>query len=203
MITFKSGELKKHFTSKFLALLYFGVLGAGFMLIEVAMMQKFILFLGHPIYSLSVVLFTVLIFGGLGSRFTARWEENQAAKKIRIAIPVLAIISLFYLLLLNSLLYGIFTLPVIVRIIITILLLAPLAFTMGMPLPLGIKYVNLKFKQMIPWSWAVNGSLSVLGSAFAFYLAITKGYNQVLLTGLIFYIAGLLISFSFRNAKTE
>ena len=197
MVTLKSKELRGRSKDKILALIYFGALGVGFINVEIALMQKFILLLGHPIYAFSVVLFSVLIFSGLGSRYTGRWSATSAAKTIKFPLAILYAISILYLAVLGPVIYSLFHLPEIIRIILAVLMLAPLSFMMGMPLPLGIKYLSHNFEKMIPWAWAVNGSLSVLGSAFAFYFAIIQGFNFVIFLGSCFYVLALIVSLFF------
>ncbi len=184
--------IKEKFLSKTSHLIYFAFLGLGFILIEVALMQKFILFLGHPIYSFSVVLFSILIFGGLGSRFTARWKEEEAPSRILKVIPLLIALSVVYLFALSPLFYSLIKVPAFGRVIISVVLLAPFAFMMGMPMPLGLKELNRKFHGLVPWAWAINGSFSVLGSALSVYYAIRFGFATAQIIGIGFYAVAML-----------
>jgi hypothetical protein len=201
LVLLKKNQLRKQMGAKLYTLLYFIFIGIGFIMIEVAFMQKFILFLGHPVYSFAVVLFTLLIFGGLGSRFTKRWDEADIKKVLPKVLGILLVISVIYMLLLSGVFYALIFLPVFIRILITVILLAPLAFVMGMPMPLGIKYINRRFSSLIPWAWALNGGFSVLGSCVAVYLAIRFGFSRVLLTGTFLYLATLILTVGFKSFK--
>ncbi len=198
LVIFNRKELKDRFGMRFTTLLYFAVLGFGFITIEIALMQKLILLLGHPIFAFSVVLFSILVFTGLGSRYTRKWKPEGLEKIIKYPLLLLLGISVVYLVILDPIIYSLFTLPQVLRIILAVLIIAPLAFIMGMPLPLGIKYADRNFGSLIPWAWAVNGGMSVLGSALAFYLAITRGFNFVIITGVSFYAMALLLTFIFN-----
>jgi hypothetical protein len=180
-------------------LLFFSLLGLGFIFIEMALMQKFILFLGHPVFSLSVVLFSLLIFCGLGSRFTERWAKADKKKLILKIIPIVALIHLCFILIIDSLFYSLIGLPVILRTIISVILLMIPAFVMGMPMPLGIKYLSQRRNGLIPWAWALNGSFSVLGSALAIYYAIVKGFNFTYVLGIIFYLLAMSAAVLFKK----
>jgi hypothetical protein len=176
-------------------LLYFGALGSGFMLIEVALISKFILFLGHPIYALTAVLCTILISAGVGSYWSGRNVGTDRAALQRIiagAVGGILVLSLLVELVFPQLLVGA---PFIVCVGLTIAVLAPVAFLMGMPFPLGLRLldrVGPQWAELIPWVWGINGATSVLGSILAITIAINLGFRTAMLAGLCAYGIALL-----------
>jgi hypothetical protein len=167
-------------------LIYFACIGLGFILIEIVFMQRFVLFLGHPVFAFAVVLFSMLVFSGLGSLATSR---------IKSLWPVVAGISVFgllYYLFLSGMFNVALGLDLSARILLSIITLAPIAFLMGMPLPIGIKRTDSFGHSLVPWVWGINGAASVLGSVFAVFLAINFGFGATLLIGLGFYLLALL-----------
>jgi predicted membrane-bound spermidine synthase len=181
---FKTGAPR----SKLSHLLYFACLGAGFIIVEVAMIQKFILFLGHPVYSLAVVLFSLLTFSALGSYLSGRFGEDKlkaTAMKLLVALVALVFI---YILVLPPIFYGLVHLARPIRIVIAVVLMAPLAVLMGMPMPIGIRMLARNAPEIIPWAWGVNGATSVMGSVGALVIAILTGFNQALIVGAALYL---------------
>ena len=169
-------------------LFYFASLGAGFIIVEVAMIQKFILFLGHPVYALAVILFSLLTFSALGSFLSGRLKQtNLRAMLVKLLFALVAVVFL-YILLLPPIFYGLVGLPLAARILIAILTMAPLALLMGMPMPIGIKLLANHSPQIIPWAWGVNGATSVMGSVSALVIAILTGFNQALMIGAGIYL---------------
>jgi hypothetical protein len=164
---------------------YFCSLGLGFMFIEIGMMQKFILFLGHPIYSMSVVLGGILAFSGLGALFSGLLSPSRAVIRRLMGAIVLAILfSAFGLSPMLELFQGS---SLTIRILLALVLLAPTAFVLGMPFPMGIKMLEQTAPQLIPWGWAINGFSSVLSSIVVIALAMVIGFsNVVMLAGLIY-----------------
>lgn len=184
------------------AVCYFMFIGFGFMMIELSFMQKFVLFLGSPIYSVSVTLTAFLVFAGLGSYVLYRgWLMPERAMKISIAaIVALSLLSLFLLSPILRLMLG---LPFPVRIAATVLLLAPMAFFMGMPLVAGLSIVRRIHPQVIPWAWGVNGAASVLGSVLVVVTAMGIGFNLNILaaTGVYFLAMIALLRFPAPPAR--
>ncbi|HEY3135879.1 MAG TPA: hypothetical protein VGL29_07610 [Blastocatellia bacterium] len=178
-------------------LLYFACLGAGFIIVEVAMIQKFILFLGHPVYSLAVVLFSVLAFSAAGSYLSGRFPEERLPRTLSKVLAVLAVLVLVYVIALPPIFYGLVHLAREFRIVIAVLLMAPLAMLMGMPMPMGIRILARSVPEIIPWAWGVNGATSVMGSVAALTIAILTGFNQTLVIGAALYL--IAIAFSRRT----
>ena len=185
-------------------LFYFACLGAGFIIVEVAMIQKFILFLGHPVYALAVILFSLLTFSALGSYLSGRLDETRMKETLVKLIGAVVLMVFAYILLLPPIFYGLVWLPHPARIVIAVVLMAPLALVMGMPMPIGIKLLSKSAPQIIPWAWGVNGATSVMGSVGALVIAILTGFNQALIVGAGLYGLAILFSRKFKvNDQTE
>lgn len=180
-------------------LLYFSCLGLGFMLIEIPMMQRFILFLGAPVYALAVVLFSILIFSGLGSLLTHRVPDTLLPVGIVRAVAGISLLALAYVLGLPLLFTAFLGMPIGFRIGIAVLLLAPLGFLMGMPFPQGIRLAGLQAPGLVPWLWAVNGATSVLASILAIAVAMQAGYSRALLLGVTVYAIALLVTLLYQR----
>jgi hypothetical protein len=177
---------------KFGYLLYFACLGAGFIIVEVAMVQKFILFLGHPVYALAVVLFSLLLFSGVGSGLSGRFATAGLHRTLQAVLIGLVAVIVVYIALLPAVFYNLVQLPLPARIAIAVVLMAPLAVLMGMPMPTGIRILSGATPEMIPWAWGVNGATSVMGSVAALVIAILAGFNQALLIGASLYLVAIV-----------
>jgi hypothetical protein len=180
-----------HFTGGYL--LYFACLGLGFMLVEIPLIQKFIVFLGHPLYAVAVVLSTMLVFSGIGSMLAGRISQQNILRGLRTIIFILCTLLILYV-------YG---LPIVfdmflgmsgyIRLIVSVLLIVPLGTLMGMALPLGIRLLEYDGKAMIPWMWGVNGACSVMGSIIAWGLSLNFGYTITLWTATAVYASACLV----------
>jgi hypothetical protein len=173
---------------------YFFALGLAFLFIEIAFIQKFILFLHHPLYATAMVLSGFLLFAGLGSAWSQRYA-NSRSYKIGVNRAVTGIISvgLLYLLALGPLFSMLNWLPTFVKLFISALLIAPLAFCMGMPFPLGMARLGKTAPAFIPWVWGVNGCASVLSAVMATILAIHFGFTVVVILALMMYGMAMLV----------
>ena len=169
--------------------LYFMSLGLAFMFVEIAFIQKFILFLSHPVYAVAVVLTAFLLFAGLGSRIAERFRAAGASRRaVGWAAVTIAGLALLYVLALPPIFRQWMGLADGLKIGLSVLLIAPLAFAMGMPFPLGLARVAERNPALTPWAWALNGLTSVVGAVAATLLAIHWGFNAV-----VFIAAGLYL----------
>lgn len=161
-------------------LAYFGALGAGFMLLEVALLQRFVLLLGHPVYSLTVTLFSLLLGTGLGAFISRRIELDRVRDTTVWALAGVALVALGAAAGLTGLIdLGIaWTLPV--RIAFAVALLTPVGILLGMPLPGGMRLVAAERADIIPWGWGINGALSVVGATLAVFIAMNWGFSVTL-----------------------
>lgn len=175
---------------------YFAALGSGFMLVEVALISNFILFLGHPIYALTAVLCTLLISAGLGSLWSGRHVAGgHAALRRVIGFALVGIVLLT--LILEFVFSQLVGAPFLLCILLTIVTLGPVGFLMGMPFPLGLRLldrVGPEWGALIPWVWGINGATSVLGSILAITLAINFGFRATMMVGLAIYGVAWLTS---------
>jgi hypothetical protein len=169
---------------------YFFLLGLAFLFVEMAFIQKFILFLSHPLYAVAVVLAGFLVCAGLGSGcspWLARRLRGGARDAVAAAVTLLAAIVLLYLFLLPALFERLIGQGDVTRIAVSLVLIAPLAFCMGMPFPLGLRRLAAEAPAFIPWAWGLNGFASVVSAALATLLAIEFGFNAVLVAAVVFY----------------
>ncbi len=173
-------------------LLYFLFIGAGYILIEVALIQKFVLFLGHPTYALTVVIFSLLVTSGLGSYFSSRILANKTQRWMQ-ALALVALLAAALAVALSYILTPAVGLPLSIKIAIAVLLIAPAGFLMGMPFPTGLKRLEEWHKPSLRWAWSLNAASSVLGSVGALVSAIYLGLLQTLLIGGVLYLAALLV----------
>jgi hypothetical protein len=190
-------------------LLYFVAIGLGFIIVEITFIQRFVLFLGHPTYALTVVVFLLLLSSGAGSMVSRKLLHNTAD----VWRPLSAIVAalLIYVFILPRVLNRLVGLPFAAKLLVSATLLVPLGFIMGMPFPTGLRALAASsgetdllntdlFKQDCPshapleWAWAMNAGASVLGSVSAILIAIQFGLNITLVCGAAAYCLALLFS---------
>jgi len=185
--------------SRFKVLTYFAALGLGFLLIEIAFLQKFILLLHHPLYAAAVVLASFLIAAGMGSAFAQRYAGTLRAQRVTaFAVIIIIIFGGAYLVSLEPLMQLAGAWPLSARILTSIALITPLGFCMGMPFPLGLSAIGTGPALLTPWAWGINGCASVVSAVLASLLAIHFGFNLVILVALVCYCVAL---FSYPVAK--
>ena len=174
------------------ALGYFGLLGAGFMLLEMGFLQKLILYLAHPIYSAAVVIASFLVFAGLGSYLSHHWPA-QRRRVIALAATAVVVVASVYLLGLDAWLGRTQANPMWARLLISAGLIAPLAVAMGHLFPLALRGLAEAAPKLVPWAWAVNGFASVAATVGAPLLAMSVGFSRLVLIAMGAYaLAGLL-----------
>ncbi len=177
----------------------FLILGIGFMIIEISLIQKFSLFLGHPVLSLSILLFSILGGAGLGSLWSSRIPTNEIRKVLNRTTIMITLISISYVFFLPIFFNKFFSLNFNIRILVSILIMIPLSFFMGFPFPLGIRFLEIVgMGKDIPWMWGINGVGSVLGSTLTTIIATNLGYTEAFMIGAGCYI---IISFIFMSTK--
>lgn len=175
-----------------LFLLYFLCIGIGYILIQVALIQKFVLFLGHPTYALTIIVFSMLVSSGAGSYWSRRVafenERNWRMVLVGVALGVMLVAAI--------------AAPLTTALVgwdwyakagITVLLVAPLGFVMGIPFPTGLHRLEQVAATAVRWAWSINAASSVLGSATAIFLAIYLGLtNTLIIGGLCYLVAAAL-----------
>jgi hypothetical protein len=177
---------------------YFAALGMGFILIELALLQKLILLLGNPTTTFAILLFTLLISSGSGSFLSSRIARNNM-KNLLFVIGGIAALGILYVIFLPPLVYSTIAEPFEVKAAISAAVLAPIGFLMGMPFPTGVRLLKAHRPEYIPWMWAINGAFSVLGAVLAIALGIMYGSSQALILGILIYLIALGISFAFKK----
>ena len=175
---------------------YFCAIGMGFMLVEISQMQRLMVFLGHPVYGLSVVLFTILLFSGAGSTTVGAHVPRPGAVVARVAALLTTLVA-------AGLLTPLFTTwarseTTEMRILVSVLLLAPPAFCMGMMFPLGLS-IWRRHQDLLPFFWSANGITSMLASVLGMAVSIEFGIAKAYALGVGFYaVCALMIVLSHR-----
>ena len=179
----------------FRSLAYFACLGGAFMLIEVALLQRFVLLLGHPVYSLTVTLFSLLLGTGLGSVLSRRVGDGGQRRLAVLACLAVALIGLLWASVLPWIVQSAIAWPLSLRIALAVALMTPAGMLMGIPLPAGVRLLAAAQPQLVAWAWGMNGALSVLGAILAVFIAMNWGFSVTLLCGAAVYtLAGVLIA---------
>ena len=168
-------------------LTYFGALGAGFMLLEVALLQRFVLLLGHPVYSLTVTLFSLLLGTGLGSLVSRRVAPDRVRIVTFRALTAISMVTVGAAIGLAPVVNAGIAWPLPVRIAFAVMLIAPVGFLLGMPLPGGMRLVAAHRADIIPWGWGINGACSVVGATLAVFVAMNWGFSATLFTAALVY----------------
>jgi hypothetical protein len=179
----------------FRLLLYFFGVGVAFMMIEILLMQEFSLFLGHPVYAISLVLFSLLIFSGAGS-LASPILIGDSPQRLRLALLILAGVVVASFAGYPSLFAAFLGRPFPIRAFVALSAILPVGFLMGTPFPAGIRQAHLRVPRIIPWAWAVNGFASVASSSLCVLLAMELGFSRAaLLAGACYVLcAGTLLS---------
>lgn len=180
---------------------YFSLIGAGFMMTEIGLMQRLSVFLGHPVYALGILLFTIILSTGIGSFFSEKFPVTSAPWKY--LLPLFAAAAIIALnLFLNSVISDYITSPMISKIIISVVMISPLGFVLGFFFPTGMRYVKTHSPGETPWFWALNGIFGVLFSALAVFFSIYFGITTNFYLAAICY-AGLLLVIKGLSAQKQ
>lgn len=174
-----------------LPLLYFVAVGLGYIMVEITMIQRFVLFLGHPTYALTVVVFLMLLSSGAGSLASRAWM--QPPRRVRVVLGVIAAGIVVYLAVLPTLLATLVGLPFAAKLLLSSALLVPLGFLMGMPFPTGLRVLHERART-VEWAWAMNAGSSVLGSVLGMVVAIHFGLTLALGCAAAAYLAATALT---------
>jgi hypothetical protein len=183
-------------------LLFFLFIGAGYILIQVALIQKFVLFLGHPTYALTVVIFSMLLSSGLGSFASKRFVRTQVGRLKAILMLILAAVLVLSAILPQIMEVGV-SLPLPIKVLLSVALISPVGFAMGMPFPTGLTLLERAMPASVRLAWAVNAASSVMGSAAAMFLAIYLGLQTTLVIGGLFYFAAWISAVRFPLIRSH
>lgn len=197
----KSSEKKSEIRASSV-IIYFAALGDGFILIELALLQKFILLLGNPTMTFAILLFTVLLSSGFGSLTSTRLMK-MGPKNLPFIISGIVAIGVLYVLVLPILIYSVISEDFTIKVAVSIGILAPIGFLMGMPLPTGMRVLKSHLPTHIPWVWAINGAFSVLGAVLSVVIGILYGASYAMGMGILIYLVALCIALSWKKQTIE
>ncbi len=185
---------------------YFVALGLAFLFVEIAFIQKFTLFLGHPLYAVAVVLTAFLLFAGIGSGLSSRLDERIERARfsaIQLSAAGIIVVSLLYILVLPGVFDAFLHFGEAAKVLISLALIAPLAFFMGMPFPLGLSRVWSAAPGLVPWAWGVNGCASVLSAMLATLIAMRFGFSPVVLAAAVLYAGAAAVFYRPLSGASE
>jgi len=189
--------LKRTGAGKFPTLLYFGALGLGYMFVEIILIQRFVLYFGHPIYAITAVISAMLLSSGAGSYFSSKIQNiRKNASKVNLLI---AGFLLLYAFILTPLIELTISSDIVFKIITGLLLISIPSFFMGMPFPLGIKYLSDNNENHIGWAWGINGSISVIATSLAMLVAVEGGFRMVILIAMACYLIAFFAMRIYKN----
>ncbi len=187
-------RLKFEYRASLYLLVYFLCLGVGYILIEAVLIQKLTLFLGRPAYAFQVVLFSMLVFSGIGSFFTGTFMPSNKGivKKAYIILAATSLGIFLWAFILPKLIYGYMYLDILKKVLLSIAFLAPLAVLMGMPFPTGLRITSALSDRDVIWMYGINGAGSVIGAIVGMLIAFSYGYSYSLFAGGIIYSLALI-----------
>lgn len=183
-------------------LAYFACIGTGFMMVQIPLMQRFSVYLGHPVYAVAVLLFSMILAAGAGSFLSDRIEVRRGSRwTVLIPAVIVALLALIYAIA-GPLITATISQGLFVRCLIVIVLVSLPALPMGMCFPLGLRLFREYSSQCLPWMWGMNGATGVLASVFAVAISMWSGINTSLLVAIACY-ALLALPASFLQAKLD
>jgi hypothetical protein len=177
-------------------LLYFGGLGTGFMFLEIILIQRFILYFDNPVFAATAVISFMLICSGLGSYFSGKIKME---KGILISTSAIVVMTIIYIAGLTPLLKLTSDLSVSAKILFAFILIAPIAFTAGIPFPLGMKKLSTSSELMLPWAYGINGCFSVVATVLATIISVEIGFIGVMFLAAGFYFISFASNFAFKQ----
>jgi len=178
--------------SKFRTLLYFGGIGLGYMFMEIALIQRLMLYFGNPVYATSASISVLLIFSGIGSYLSDKFSIDR--KRLLVVFAVILLLIIVYTFSLTTILQKTIALSLWLKIIVVVVMIAPLAICMGMPFPCGLSMLSQRNESLVPWAWGVNGCLSVISAVLATVVAVEMGFVWVMIFAGIGYSVPLIVN---------
>jgi spermidine synthase len=182
---------------------YFGLVGFAFMVVEIALLQRFSLFLGHPSYSLLVILFSLLLTTATGAYLSARFPVHRLNRVMLVTGVALAVLSCISGFVYPHVLTALIALALAARIVITVLLVAPSGLLMGAMIPSAIRSLAKVNSELVPWGWGINGAASVVGTVLATVIAIYGGFTVTFLIGAASYLGAGLLGHTIATPETD
>ncbi len=181
-------------------LVYFFCLGLAFLFIEIGFIQKFILILHHPLYAITVVLSAFLLTAGVGSYFSTQLSSRTEKSAFMLPIAAIALLSTAYSLGFESIAEFLLKTGSLSRYLLSIVLIAPLGFFMGMPFPMGLAKISQTSPMLIPWAWGINGCASVISAILATLIAMQFGFTVLIFLAVVLYGAAAWCFLRFERA---
>ena len=181
-------------------LTYFGLVGFAFMVVEIALLQRFSLFLGHPSYSLLVILFSLLLTTAAGAALSERFPVARLNKVMLVTGVGLAGLSCISGFVYPHVLGALIGLGLPARIVLTVVLVAPSGLLMGAMIPSAIRSLAESGGELVPWGWGINGATSVVGTVLATVIAIYWGFTVTFLIGAASYLGAGILGNTIRRA---
>jgi hypothetical protein len=174
------------------------------MLIEVAVLQQFVLLLGHPVYSLTVTLFSLLLGTSIGSAIGRRLDDSSLVRRCGFAVALVALLGLGVIGVVGPVVSWAMPFDRSGRIAVAVALLLPIGIGLGVPMPTGIRLLAMTSPRLIPWAWAMNGAFSVVGATLAIFIAMNWGFRATLVAASATYLVGLaaLLRATDRSGRT-
>ena len=166
-------------------LVYFGALGAGYMFVQIILIQRFTLFIGYPTQAITTTIFSMLIFSALGSLLAPRLIRSAGALRLAVIAVVVAIVV--YIVVLPVLLPPFLRFSDVARTALSVLFIAPLALLMGMPFPTGLQQLGQQSQESVPWAWGLNGVFSVIGSTLVVLVSQLSSFTVAMAVGALLY----------------
>ena len=167
------------------------------MFVEIVFIQRFILYFGNPVYATSAVITSLLICSGVGSYYSNFFLKRRTGVLIMLALIVS--IVFIYSFSLTPLLQRTVNSDLFIKCLIVFLIVAPLAFCMGIPFPAGMSYVSRREANAVPWAWGINGCVSVISTALATVVSVEMGFIWVMLFAAVAYCLPLLVQISWSR----
>jgi hypothetical protein len=171
-------------------LAYFVFIGLGFILVEMSQIQRLSIFLGHPVYSISAVLFSLLFFAGVGSFSTRLIRADDRSTPLRILILLVLALAAFWFVS-SAIIAAYAGSGTYVRVLVSVLFIAPVGLLMGMAFPFGMVAASERSGGITPWLWGVNGAASVLASVLSVAVSLEYGISYSFWGGVLCYAAAL------------
>jgi len=185
-------ELFKRQKGTVRVIIYYAALGIGYMMVEIYLMQLLVFFLANPIFSNATVITAMLVISGIGALVAERYQGSKR-RLIAYAAIGIAATMIFYLVFLPGILDTLLGLPLVVKMLLAIVFIAPSAFFLGMPFPTGLATLSKNRNGLIPWAWGMNGALSVTGTLQARLVSISSGFSTVLIIVIVLYLLAYIV----------
>ena len=179
---------------------YFSMLGLGFIMIELCLMKQFVLFLGYPALSISLIISVLLFFSGVWSFIAERFRKNEIFW-LRIIFVLIFLVNMLFITVLPRIFLFFLGSSFTIRVMVTILILIPIGIVMGMPFPLGLRLVHGYSKGLVGWVWGINGFATVIGSVLMVIIALYYGFDSVFYLACLLYLSNVFIVGKLRNGK--